>query len=238
MPWMNAPSTWPMSIAGLIESPASCSRSARSSFHSPVSVSTIDLATPRRRRRSRRTAGPSSCRGPSAAWASRRSRRTRAGRAPRRPRRTSSRKRRSRLPLTRHRVGGEAHVLGAAAVARRPRTRPGARGSAARRPAPPCRSGRCRSTPRWPTCWRPCCVSAAVRAHVLEADAELVRDDLRDLGVEALPHLGAAVVHQHRAVGVDVHQRAGLVVMHDVERDAELDRRQREAASSAPGSPR
>ena len=42
-------------------------------------------------------------------------------------------------------------------------------------------------------------------------DAQLVRDDLRDLGVQALAHLGAAVVHEHRAVGVDVHQRAGLV---------------------------
>ncbi len=61
-----------------------------------------------------------------------------------------------------------------------------------------------------------------------EADAELVRHDLRDLGVEALPHLGAAVTHEHRTVGVDVHQRAGLVVVDHVERDAELERRQRE----------
>jgi len=39
IPWMNAPSTWPMSTAGLSDAPASCSTSARSSFHSPVSVS-------------------------------------------------------------------------------------------------------------------------------------------------------------------------------------------------------
>jgi hypothetical protein len=45
----------------------------------------------------------------------------------------------------------------------------------------------------------------------LKRDAQLVRDDLRDLGVEALAHLRAAVVHEDRAVVVDVHQRAGLV---------------------------
>jgi hypothetical protein len=54
-------------------------------------------------------------------------------------------------------------------------------------------------------------VSVAVARTRLEAHAQLVRHDLRHLGVEALAHLGAAVVHQHRAVGVDVHQRAGLV---------------------------
>jgi hypothetical protein len=54
-------------------------------------------------------------------------------------------------------------------------------------------------------------------------------DDLRHLGVQALAHLRAAVVHEHRAVGVDVHQRAGLVEVRDVERDAELHRRERDA---------
>ena len=68
------------------------------------------------------------------------------------------------------------------------------------------------------------------RAHHLEVDAELVRHHLRDLGVEALAHLGAAVVHQHRAVAVHVHQRAGLVEVDEVERDAELHRREGEAA--------
>jgi hypothetical protein len=45
MPWMKAPSTWPMSSAGFSDCPASCSTSARSSFHSPVSVSTITSLT-------------------------------------------------------------------------------------------------------------------------------------------------------------------------------------------------
>ena len=65
--------------------------------------------------------------------------------------------------------------------------------------------------------------------HPLQGQAQLVRDHLRDLGVQALAHLGAAVVHQHRAVGVDMHQRAGLVEVRDVEADAELHRRQRQA---------
>ena len=55
-------------------------------------------------------------------------------------------------------------------------------------------------------------VSVVVTRMALERHAELRRDDLRDLGVQALPHLCAAVIQQHRAVGVDVHQRAGLVV--------------------------
>jgi hypothetical protein len=48
-------------------------------------------------------------------------------------------------------------------------------------------------------------------AHRLQGQAQLVRHHLRHLGVQALAHLGAAVVHQHRAVVVDMHQRAGLV---------------------------
>ncbi|KDB51037.1 hypothetical protein X805_33380 [Sphaerotilus natans subsp. natans DSM 6575] len=65
--------------------------------------------------------------------------------------------------------------------------------------------------------------------HPLEGQTQLVRDHLRYLGVQTLAHLGAAVVHQHRAVGVDMHQRAGLVEVRDVEADAELHRRQRQA---------
>jgi hypothetical protein len=68
-------------------------------------------------------------------------------------------------------------------------------------------------------------VSARGRSH-----AQLVRHHLRHLGVQALAHFGAAVVHQHRAVGVDMHQRAGLVEVLDVEADAELHRRERQAA--------
>ena len=52
---------------------------------------------------------------------------------------------------------------------------------------------------------------------------------LRHLDVEPLPHLGAAVVEVDRAVAIDVHQRAGLVVPGRGEGDAELDRRQRDA---------
>ena len=57
-----------------------------------------------------------------------------------------------------------------------------------------------------------------------------MRDDLRDLGVQALSHLGAAVVHEDRAVAVDMHQCAGLVQVLHVERDAELDGGQCDAA--------
>ena len=64
----------------------------------------------------------------------------------------------------------------------------------------------------------------------LERQAERGRGDLEHLGVQALAHLGAAVVDQHRAVLVDVHERAGLVERREVERDAELHRRDREAA--------
>jgi hypothetical protein len=43
------------------------------------------------------------------------------------------------------------------------------------------------------------------------------------------PHLGAAVVDQHGPVLVDVDERAGLVEGREVERDAELDRGDRQA---------
>ena len=65
--------------------------------------------------------------------------------------------------------------------------------------------------------------------HPVEVDLEDVGDDLGDLGVEALAHLGAAVVQVHRAVVVDVDQGAGLVVPGGGEGDAELDRRQADA---------
>ncbi len=60
--------------------------------------------------------------------------------------------------------------------------------------------------------------------------AQLLRDDLLHLGEEALAHLRAAVVEEQRAVVVQVQQRARLVVMRGGERDAELDRRERQAA--------
>ena len=61
-------------------------------------------------------------------------------------------------------------------------------------------------------------------------NAEAVGGDLPDLGVQALAHLGAAVVHLHAAIAIDQHQRAGLVEERGRERDAELHRRDGEAA--------
>ena len=60
--------------------------------------------------------------------------------------------------------------------------------------------------------------------------AQRGRRDLDHLGVQALAHLGAAVVDQHRAVLVHVDQRAGLVERGEVERDPELDRGDGQAA--------
>ncbi len=67
-------------------------------------------------------------------------------------------------------------------------------------------------------------------AHAAEGHAQLMRHHLRHLGVQPLAHLGAAMVHEDGAVVVHVHQRAGLVEVPHVERDAELHRRQRQAA--------
>ena len=67
-------------------------------------------------------------------------------------------------------------------------------------------------------------------AHPLEADAQLVRHHLCDFRVQSLAHFGAAVVDEDRAIVVDVDQRAGLVEVLDVERDSELQRRERDAA--------
>ena len=66
--------------------------------------------------------------------------------------------------------------------------------------------------------------------HPAEANTQFVRHHLRHFGVQPLPHLGATVVHQNGAIGVHMHQRTGLVEMLDVERDAELERRQRQPA--------
>ena len=63
--------------------------------------------------------------------------------------------------------------------------------------------------------------------HLVEVDAELLRHDLRNLGVEPLPHLGAAMAHQHGAIGIDVHERARLVEVLQGEGDPELDGRER-----------
>ena len=57
---------------------------------------------------------------------------------------------------------------------------------------------------------------------------------LRDLDVQALPHLGTAVIHLHRAVGEDVNQRASLVELHQRERDSELDGGQSDSLAQRP----
>jgi hypothetical protein len=48
--------------------------------------------------------------------------------------------------------------------------------------------------------------------------------------MQALPHLRAAVVHLHATVAVDKHQRSSLVEERGGERNAELDRRERQPA--------
>ncbi len=48
--------------------------------------------------------------------------------------------------------------------------------------------------------------------------------------MNALAHFRAAVVHLHRAVLINQHQRAGLVQMRDREGNAEFHRRHRQAA--------
>jgi hypothetical protein len=55
-------------------------------------------------------------------------------------------------------------------------------------------------------------VVVAVILHPVEADGRTPRrHHLRDLEVQPLAHLGAAMVQLHAAVGIDMHQRAGLV---------------------------
>ncbi len=63
-------------------------------------------------------------------------------------------------------------------------------------------------------------------AHVLDRDAQAVRCHLGHLGVQALPHFGAAMIDADRAILVDVHQRAALVQHGRGEADAELQRHQ------------
>ena len=64
---------------------------------------------------------------------------------------------------------------------------------------------------------------------LIDADTKFVGNDLRNLDVQALPHLRAAVVKLHGAVTVDVHKRTGLVQQRRRKRDAELDRRDGDA---------
>ena len=57
-----------------------------------------------------------------------------------------------------------------------------------------------------------------------------MRHHLGHLGIQALPHFGAAMVHQNGAIGVDMHQSARLIEVRHVKRDAKLQRRQRQPA--------
>ena len=66
--------------------------------------------------------------------------------------------------------------------------------------------------------------------HLRQRHAQLVGHDLCHFGVQSLAHFGAAVVHLHAAVGVDMHQRPGLVEQRSGEADAKLDRGDGQAA--------
>ena len=73
--------------------------------------------------------------------------------------------------------------------------------------------------------------------NIVDVGLELLRHHLGHLGVEALAHLGAAVVQVDAAVRVDMDQRPRLIVLRGGEGDAELHRRQRQPAldDAAPG---
>ena len=73
-------------------------------------------------------------------------------------------------------------------------------------------------------------VEVARGPDAVDVDLEHLGHDLRHLDEQPLPHLGAAVVQADRAVGIDMHQRAGLVHVRHVEGDAELQREQAEPA--------
>ena len=73
-------------------------------------------------------------------------------------------------------------------------------------------------------------VFVATDTHMCRIDPELRGSDAADLGVQSLPHLDAAMTDEHRAVRIDVDERAGLIQEGRRERDAELDRRECEAA--------
>ena len=64
----------------------------------------------------------------------------------------------------------------------------------------------------------------------IDVDLQLFGHDLRDLREQPLSHLGSAVVQHQRAVRIDMEQAAGLVQVRGGERDAEFDRRERDAA--------
>ena len=64
----------------------------------------------------------------------------------------------------------------------------------------------------------------AADAHLAQGQAQHLGHHRTDLGVQALAHLGAAVVDQHTAIGVDRHQSTCLVELGGGEADAKLHR--------------
>ncbi len=62
----------------------------------------------------------------------------------------------------------------------------------------------------------------AADAHLVQGQAQHLGHHGTDLGVQALAHLGAAVVDQHTAIGVDRHQGTRLVELGGGEADAEF----------------
>ena len=71
----------------------------------------------------------------------------------------------------------------------------------------------------------------------LRQPLERLGGDLRHLGEQPLTHLGAAVVQVNGAIVVNVHERAGLVEEGEREGDAELHRRERDAALEGAAGP-
>ncbi len=66
-------------------------------------------------------------------------------------------------------------------------------------------------------------------ADTLAGDPKFVRDQLPELGIEPLPHLGAAGRYLDGPIGVDVYQCIGLIEELGGEGDAEFHRRERDA---------
>ena len=73
-------------------------------------------------------------------------------------------------------------------------------------------------------------------SRIGQRQAKFTRDDLANLGVQALAHLGAAVRGQHGAVGVNMHQRASLVEVGGVERMPDFHQGQRQTAALERGA--
>ena len=61
-------------------------------------------------------------------------------------------------------------------------------------------------------------------AHARQINGKNLGHDLRHLGEQTLTHFGAAMIEQHRAVGVDIHQRTGLIEHGGGKGNAELHR--------------